>query len=182
MDLSFWDDLDEAGRRDYLEFLLWHYRVADAFWFIRVEETHGLAEAERLNERVWGKCGELGARRLKERFGTGGGLSGFVRALRLFPWCILVGYDIQERDHEVCITVADCPAQQGRLKHGLGEYACKEMHRAEFSRFARAVDPAIRTECVYAPPDPHPAGTFCKWRFTLVSEADEPANQESRRP
>lgn len=178
MDLSFWDALNDQERRKFLEFLLWHYRVVDAFWFIRCEEEFGQAVAEDLNERVWGKCGELGARRIKELFDTGDGLSGFVRALKFFPWCIIVGYPIKEGPDEVVITVDHCPAQEGRLRHGKGEYCCKAMHMAEFSDFARAVDPRIKVECLFAPPDPHPAETFCKWRFTLVSEQGAHTSQE----
>ena len=145
------DGLGEQGCREYIEFLLHNYRVLDAFWFIRVEEAHGLAEAEALNAAVWGKVAQLAARDIKKRFGIpdNGGLQALKRAQRFFPWHMLVGYQIM--------------------------YGCKQMHMNEFSAFAQEVDPRIRVVCDFAPPDPHPEDLYCRWRFVLEGTEGEDA-------
>jgi hypothetical protein len=135
MDLAVFEEMDTPELRKYIEFLLWHYRVMDAFWFIYVAERFDQSTAESMNERVWGRVAGMAAKDLVRRFGVQEkGLKGFVRA---------------------------------RIRRGLGEFVCKEMHRGEFRSFASEVDEKIQVECLFAPPDPHPNGMFCKWRFYL---------------
>ena len=38
MNLDLLKNADAAELRSYIEFLLWHYRVADGFWFIYTNE------------------------------------------------------------------------------------------------------------------------------------------------
>ena len=97
MNLKIFEAMQAPELRTYLEFLLRHYRVMDSFWYLYIAEEFGEAAADRLNEKVWGRIAGMAARDLVKRLDIKErGLKGFVQALRYWPWCILVDYQIAE--------------------------------------------------------------------------------------
>jgi len=172
MDFSRFDAMDAAELRGYLAFLLWHYRVVDAFWFLYMAEDYSQEAAEHLNERVWARASGLAARDLVSRFAViEKGLQGFAKVLRLYPWTILLEYQIEESPGEIVLSVPCCATQEARRSRGLPEYECREMHRREFEAIAGQVDPGIRVHCDFAPTGERPAGLDCRWRFSLETTA-----------
>jgi len=164
-------DLDLMDQRELKKLagaLLWQLRLADAFWFINTEKRFGLSMAEEVNADVWEKTGRLAARDITTRFGIQDrGLDGFLRAFKYFSWSLMLDYELEQSPGEIILGVPSCPAQEGRKKHGLGEYSCKDMHYREFSAFAAEIDPGIRVHCLFAPPDDHPENMYCRWRFVM---------------
>jgi Family of unknown function (DUF6125) len=162
-------DLEKLSKKELMtlvDSLLWQYRLVDAFWFINVENKYDLSSAEDMNANVWEKIGRLSAKDIKKKFNIKTkGLKGFLKVMEFYPWKMMDCFQIKEKKDELIVTSSNCPAQTGRIKHGLSEYVCKEMHYQEFKTFAEEIDPEIKIECIFAPPDPHPQDLFCKWRI-----------------
>ena len=68
MDLEIFNHMGASELREYIKFLLWHYRVVDAFWFIYVGERFDQPTAERINERVWDRVSGMAGKDLISRF------------------------------------------------------------------------------------------------------------------
>ena len=178
MPYSALESFDKEQLLEYVQSLLWQYRVVDAFWFLKAEEEFGRPMAEELNMRVWSKAGQLGVRDIIKRFGpfeVGEGetpIDVFLRVYQYYPWHVLAPFT-EERTgpDELMLTMSDCPPQVARLSRNLGEYHCKGMHLAEFTGLLPAIHPQLRVECVYAPLDPHPEDHFCRWRIYVDRDA-----------
>jgi hypothetical protein len=160
--------LPDSDLRKYLDFLLRHYRLTDAYWFLSVEDAFGTEAAVKLNEDIWTRIGSVAARDIKERFSLQEeGVARVLEAMSYFPWAIITGFQLEETVDAATIRVPYCPPQAARLRTGRGEFPCKAMHLGEFLNFAKEIDERVEVRCVMAPPDPHPEDLWCEWELRL---------------
>ena len=159
---------NEEELRPYIEFIVDMLRRTDGFWFLGVEHAYGHDAAIKINEEVWHRMGKIMTREIKEKFSIEEkGLKAIARVISYSPWSMISEFEIDARDEEVTVSVPHCASQEARLKKGVGEYSCKDMHLGELEGIIEEVDRDIGVECLFAPPDPHPKELFCKWRLTM---------------
>jgi hypothetical protein len=148
----------------------------DGVWFQTIESSGGMNEAKRCNDSCWAQFSPVEAHLIRRFLDlpANPGLDGLKRAL---GFRVYEGINVQSITEETATSFVfqmnHCRVQEARNRKGLEDYPCKSGGLVEYSYFARAIDPRIRTECLGCPPDPHPKEWFCAWRFSLASaEAD----------
>lgn len=162
-------DLSHEELIRYAEFLLIHYRLVDAYWFLKVEDFLGLDVATRLNEEIWAKLGEVSAIDIMKYMGIEkGGLKEVLQALKYFPWTVIASWKIvQLTDRRAVVLAEICPPQVARTKNNRKIFACKSMEQKCLENFAKMFNHHIKVKCHYAPPDAKPPDHWCRWEFTL---------------
>ncbi len=147
-----------------------NWLAGDGIWFQAVERTYGMNDAKRCNDSCWGHFSPFEAWSIKRFLGLGErpGLEGLRKALRFRMYALInVQSIVDDGPGSIIFRMNDCRVQSARKRKGLADYPCKSAGLVEYTRFAEAIDPRIRTECVGCPPDTHPDEWFCAWRFTL---------------
>ncbi len=148
----------------------------DGLWFQAVESASGMEAAIEADRAAWEKFTVIEARRILERLGMapGGGIPALVEALKHRLYARLNVQEVTElSDRRAVFVMRDCRVQSARKRKGLPDFPCKSVGIVEYSEFARAVDPRIRTRCIACPPDPHGADHWCAWEFTLDEHGSE---------
>jgi hypothetical protein len=122
---------------------------------------------------AWERFTVVEARRIMERLGMepGGGIPALLECLKHRLYARLNTQEATEvSDTRAVFVMRDCRVQAARRRKGLPDFPCKSVGLVEHAKFARAVDPRIRTRCVTCPPDPHPDHVWCAWEFVIPSE------------
>ncbi|MEO0036248.1 MAG: hypothetical protein RLZZ501_2271 [Pseudomonadota bacterium] len=164
-------DLPAERQQALLTALAVNWLVLDGVWFQALEQGEGMDVAKQVNDACWARFSPLEAARIKAMAGLpeAGGLETLARAFADRLYGVINEQEVFfEADGALVMRMTQCRVQNARKRKGLADYPCKSGGVVEYTTFARTVDPRIRCECIACPPDPHPDGWFCAWRFRLA--------------
>jgi hypothetical protein len=163
-------DLTKRELLDFISDAARNWLAHDGLWFQEVENEYDLAAAMKLDKQAWERFTVIEAKRIMQRLGIeqDGGIKALAEALGFRLYAFVNEQEISELTEKSCIfRMKSCRVQEARKRKGLADFPCKEIGIVEYSKFAAAIDPRIKTECVVCPPDEHSADTWCVWRFTI---------------
>jgi hypothetical protein len=166
-------DLEQLSREDLIKLadvFAKNWLSHDGCWFLAAEEKLGMEAAIELDRESWRRFSPAEARRIMEAFGiqAGGGLQALEKALGFRLYAALNRQAAAwTEDGALEFQMIECRVQSTRRRKGLPDFPCKSVGIVEYTEFAKAVDPRIRTECLRCPPDPT-GSAYCLWRFTLA--------------
>lgn len=159
------DDLNEK-LSDFAKLWLAH----DGLWFLAVEQEYGLEAAIEIDRMAWSGFAPTEAKRIMQRLNIppGGGIAALAKALSERMYALLNEQQMEIIDDKHAIfSMKTCRVQDTRRRKNLPDFPCKEVGIAEFTEFAKAVDPQIKTKCLACPPDKYNGEFWCKWEFTI---------------
>lgn len=162
--------MDRQERHDLLIDAAKNWLAHDGLWFRAVEEKFGIDAAMDLDRKAWEKFTVIEAKRIMKRLGMspGGGIPALIHALKFRLYAYINSQEVLEASENRCVfRMNSCRVQDARKRQGLADFPCKSVGIAEYSDFARTIDPRIQTRCLMCPPDPHPPDVWCAWEFFI---------------
>lgn len=144
--------------------------TGDGLWFQEVESQKGMSEAKSINDSCWSLFAKMEAFKIKKFLDLPdfGGLKALDAALKLRIYSTINAHSSRWDDNgSLIFSMTECRVQSARRRKELNHYPCKSAGLIEYSDFAKAIDPRIKVECVWCPPDRVPETEFCSWCFTI---------------
>lgn len=166
-------ELADLSKQELLELLkdsAVNWLAHDGLWFQAVEKKFGMETAMELDRAAWEKFTVIEANRIKKRLKleAEGGIPALIQALKFRLYArVNVQEIIEEEEHRCIFRMNRCRVQEARMRKGLSDFPCKSIGIVEYSGFATAIDPRIKTRCITCPPDPHPEDIWCAWEFYM---------------
>jgi hypothetical protein len=169
--------MDKEVLVDMLEDAAKNWLAHDGLWFQAVEKAVDMDTAIELDRQAWKIFTQIEAKRIMARHGieSGGGIDALEKALRFRLYARINEQEIYRADDKTLrFEMTECRVQVARERKGLPDFPCKSVGIVEYAYFAVTIDPRIRTEVIFCPPDLRPEGCYCSWQFTLEDEPIPP--------
>lgn len=153
-----------------LEDMAKRWLAHDGLWFQAVEKEYGMEAAIKMDADAWEKFSVAEADRIMKFFQIpqNGGIPALKKALGLRLYAFLNKQDILDVDNnKIIFRMNKCRVQSARNRKNMPDFPCKSVGLVEYTNFARAIDPRIKTRCIACPPDEHPKDYICAWEFWI---------------
>jgi len=147
-----------------------NWLAGDGLWFQAVEARQEMFTAKRCNDTCWIKFSPFEASRIKAmlELPDNGGLDALETALGYRLYSRINTQSTERQGDNLIFKMVNCKVQDARRRKGLNDYPCKSAGVVEYTCFAQAIDPRIRTDCIACPPDNLPGDWFCAWKFSIA--------------
>lgn len=165
--------LDREALVDLLEDAAKNWLAHDGLWFQAVEKEHGMEAAIEMDRQAWKVFTQIEAKRIMGRheMAPGGGIDALEKALKFRLYARINEQEVYRVDQNTLrFEMTNCRVQSARERKGLPAFPCKSVGMVEYAYFAHTIDPRIRTEVIFCPPDVRPEGSYCTWQFALEKE------------
>ncbi|MBI5882303.1 MAG: hypothetical protein HZB91_04280 [Elusimicrobia bacterium] len=166
------DHLKEFTREQLLTLIDTHAKnwlAHDGCWFLAAEEKLGMERAIELDKLSWERFSPAEARRIMSGFSipANGGLDALEKALWLRLYACVNKQKVERTSPDrLVLTMLECRVQKARRDKKLPDFHCGGVGIIEYSRFASAIDPRIKTRGLSCFPE---AGQefWCSWEFSI---------------
>ena len=163
-------DLPDEKLEELRNAMAVNWLANDGVWFQAVEFKYGMNDAKRCNDSCWAHFSPFEAWSIKRLLNLSEkpGIAGLKKALeyRLYNFVNKQSFS-DETENSIVFRMNECRVQVARKRKGLADYPCKSGGLVEYTTFAEAIAPRLKTEVIACPPDPHPEEYFCAWRFFI---------------
>ncbi len=163
-------ELPRAKKVALIDAISANWLAGDGLWFQAVEARQEMFTAKRCNDTCWIKFSPFEASRIKAMLALPdkGGLDALEAALGYRLYSRINTQTTERQGNSLVFKMVRCKVQDARRRKGLEDYPCKSAGVAEYTSFAKTIDPRIKTDCIACPPDDLPGEWFCAWKFSLV--------------
>jgi hypothetical protein len=142
----------------------------DGLYFLGIEKKFGVEAAAEIDAGVWEVMAAIEARGLRKLIQTSENpnIPQVIDLLRMSSWALDQPFKtIEISDKKAVLWVKKCRTQETRLNKGLAEFPCKNVRHGYLKNFAKTLNPEVKVNCSFCPPDKHPKDSWCEWEFTL---------------